>query len=275
MEDGKKRYLQAVTELSYAFSLSVPHESAIRIRDEVAFFQTAKVGIIKLDPSEKGGPTEEDYDQAIKQIVSKAITTPEVVDVFKLAGLDKPNVSVLSDEFLQEVKTLKHKNIALELLKKLLNDEIRVMQRKYLVKSRSFAKMLEETIKKYQNKTIEAAQVIAELVELAKQIKQEKERGTSLNLNDDEIAFYDALVMNDSAVMELGDETLKKISQELVQLIRKNTTIDWTLKENIRARLRVYVKKLLNKYHYPPDKQEAATNTVLEQAEVLCKDWTA
>jgi len=272
-EDGKKRYLQAVTELSHAFSLSVPHDSAIRIRDEVAFFQTVKVAIIKLDMTNGGGPTEEDYDRAIKQIVSKAITTPEVMDVFKLAGIDKPNVSVLSDEFLQEVKSLKHKNIALELLKKLLNDEIRVMQRKYLVKSRSFAKMLEETIKKYQNQTIEAAQIIAELVELAKQIKEEKERGNNLNLSEDEIAFYDALSMNDSAVMELGDETLKKIAQELVLLIRKNTTIDWTLKENIRARLRVYVKKLLNKYKYPPDKQEAATNTVLEQAEVLCKDW--
>lgn len=275
LEDGKKRYLQAVIELSHAFSLSVPHESAIQIRDEVAFFQTVKVAILKLDTTGRGGPTDEDYDQAIKQIVSNAITTPEVVDVFKIAGLDKPNVSVLSDEFLSEVKNLKYKNVALELLKKLLNDEIRVMEMKYLVKSRSFAKMLEETIKNYQNKTIEAAQVIAELVELAKKIKEEKERGGSLNLSEDEVAFYDALAMNDSAVMELGDETLKKISQELVQLIRKNTTIDWTLKENVRARLRVYVKKLLNKYHYPPDKQEKATNTVLEQAEVLCKDWTA
>lgn len=273
LEDGKKRYMQIVTELSHAFSLSVPHERAIQIRDEVAFFQTVKVGILKLEDRGRGGPTDEDYDQAIKQIVSNAITTPEVVDVFKIAGLDKPNVSVLSDEFLSEVKNLKYKNVAFELLKKLLNDEIRVLEKKYLVKSRSFAEMLENIIKNYQNKTIEAAQVIAELVELAKKIKGEKDRGATLNLREDEVAFYDALAMNDSAVMELGDETLKKIAQELVALIRKNTTIDWTLKENVRARLRIYVKKLLNKYRYPPDKQEKATNTVLEQAEVLCKDW--
>lgn len=273
-EEGKKRYLQVVTELSHAFSLAVPHDSALQIRDEVAFFQALKVGILKIaPPGGGGGPTEDDYDQAIKQIVSKAITTPEVMDVFKIAGLDKPNVSVLSEEFLREVKNLKYKNVALELLKKLLNDEIRVMEKKYLVKSRSFAKMLEETIKKYQNQTIEAAQIIAELVELAKKIREEKEKGKDRGLTEDEVAFYDALALNDSAVMELGDETLKTIARELVVLLRKNTTIDWTLKENVRAKLRVYVKKLLNKYRYPPDKQEGATKMVIEQAEVLCKDW--
>ena len=274
LDKGKDRYLKAVTELSHAFSLAVPSDESLQIRDDVAFFQAVSAVIRKFDQNGgQGGPTEEDYDQAIKQIVSNAVVSDEVVNVFDAAGLKSPNIAVLSDEFLEEVRNLEHKNIALELLKKLLNDEIRTMQKKYLVKSRSFVKMLEETIKKYQNQTIEAAQVIAELVELAKKIREEKERGNELNLTDDEVAFYDALCENDSAIMEIGDDTLKKIAQELVAMLRKNTTIDWTLKEQVRAKLRVYVKKLLNKYGYPPDKQEQATKTVLEQAEVLCKDW--
>lgn len=274
LDKGKDRYLKAVTELSHAFSLAVPSDESLQIRDDVAFFQAVSAVIRKFDQNGgQGGPTEEDYDQAIKQIVSNAVVSDEVVNVFDAAGLKSPNIAVLSDEFLEEVRNLEHKNIALELLKKLLNDEIRTMQRKYLVKSRSFVKMLEETIKKYQNQTIEAAQVIAELVELAKKIREEKERGNELNLTEDEVAFYDALCESDSAVMEIGDDTLKQIAQELVAMLRKNTTIDWTLKEQVRAKLRVYVKKLLNKYGYPPDKQEQATKTVLEQAEVLCKDW--
>lgn len=274
LDKGKDRYLKAVTELSHAFSLAVPSDESLQIRDDIAFFQAVSAVIRKFDQNGgQGGPTEEDYDQAIKQIVSNAVVSDEVVNVFDAAGLKSPNIAVLSDEFLEEVRNLEHKNIALELLKKLLNDEIRTMQRKYLVKSRSFVKMLEETIKKYQNQTIEAAQVIAELVELAKKIREEKERGSELNLTEDEIAFYDALCESDSAVMEIGDDTLKQIAQELVAMLRKNTTIDWTLKEQVRAKLRVYVKKLLNKYGYPPDKQEQATKTVLEQAEVLCKDW--
>lgn len=274
LDKGKDRYLKAVTELSHAFSLAVPSDESLQIRDDVAFFQAVSAVIRKFDQNGgQGGPTEEDYDQAIKQIVSNAVVSDDVVNVFDAAGLKSPNIAVLSDEFLEEVRNLEHKNIALELLKKLLNDEIRTMQRKYLVKSRSFVKMLEETIKKYQNQTIEAAQVIAELVELAKKIREEKERGSELNLTEDEIAFYDALCESDSAVMEIGDDTLKQIAQELVAMLRKNTTIDWTLKEQVRAKLRVYVKKLLNKYGYPPDKQEQATKTVLEQAEVLCRDW--
>lgn len=274
LEKGKERHHKAVTELSYAFSLAVPSDEALAIRDDVAFFQSVQSVILKFEKTgEMGGPTEEDYDQAIRQIVSGAIVSDEVINVFDAAGLKTPNVSILSDEFLAEVQNLEHKNVALELLKKLLNDEIRIMQKRYLVKSRSFAKMLEDTIRRYQNQTIEAAQVIAELVELAKKIRTEKERGGDLNLSEDEVAFYDALCDNESAVLELGDETLKKIAQELVVMLRRNTTIDWTLKDNVRAKLRVFVKKLLNKYKYPPDKQEQATKTVLEQAEVLCKNW--
>lgn len=275
MEDGKKRYMQAVAELSQAFVLSVPSEEAIRIREDVAFFQTVRAFIAKFEQTGGlGGPTMDDYDQAIRQIVSDAVVSDKVINIFDAAGLKNPNIAVLSDEFLEEVKGLERKNVALEVLKRLLNDEIRTMEKKFLVKSRSFAKMLEETIKKYQNQTIEAAQVIAELVELAKKIREEKERGEDMNLTEDEIAFYDALCENESAIKELGDETLKKIAQELVMMLRKNTSIDWTLKESVRAKLRVYVKKLLNKYKYPPDKQEQATKTVLEQAEILCKDWS-
>jgi len=275
MENGKKRYLQSVAELSQAFALSVPSSEAINIREDVAFFQTVRAFIAKFEQTGGlGGPTMEDYDQAIKQIVSDAVVSDKVVNIFDAAGLKNPNVAVLSDEFLEEVKGLERKNVALEVLKRLLNDEIRTMERKFLVKARSFSKMLEETIKKYQNQTIEAAQVIAELVELAKKIREEKERGGDLNLTEDEVAFYDALCENESAIKEIGDETLKKIAKELVIMLRRNTSIDWTLKESVRAKLRVYVKKLLNKYKYPPDKQEQATKTVLEQAEVLCKDWT-
>jgi type I restriction enzyme R subunit len=275
MENGKKRYMQSVSELSQSFALSVPSAEALQIRDEVAFFQTVRAFIAKFEQTGGlGGPTMDDYDQAIKQIVAGAVTSDKVINIFDAAGLKNPNVAVLSDEFLQEVQGLERKNVALEVLKRLLNDEIRTMEKKFLVKSRSFSKMLEETIKKYQNQTIEAAQVIAELVELAKKIREEKNRGANLNLAEDEVAFYDALCANDSAVMELGDETLKKIAQELVSLLRKNTSIDWTLKQSVQAKLRVLVKKLLNKYKYPPDKQEEATKTVLEQAEVLCRDWS-
>jgi type I restriction enzyme R subunit len=273
-DNGSKRFQKAVVELSHAFSLAVPHIEAIRIRDEVAFFQVIKAGLAKFEISTQGGPTEEDYDHAIRQIVSNAIVSNEVVDVFKAAGLKTPNVSVLSDEFLQEVQGMKYKNVALELLKRLLNDEIKVMAKKHLVKARSFLTMLIETIKRYQNKSIEAAQIIAELVNLAKQIREEREKGVNLGLTEDEVAFYDALCTNDSAIQELGDEALKKIAQELVVLLRKNTTIDWTMRESVQAKLRVYVKRLLSKHHYPPDKQDEATKIVLEQAEILCKDWS-
>ena len=206
--------------------------------------------------------------------MSNAVSSDKVINIFDAAGLKNPNIAVLSDEFLAEVQGLESKNVAFEVLRKLLNDEIRTMEKKFLVKSRSFSKMLEETIKRYQNQTIEAAQVIAELVDLAKKIREEKERGVDIGLNENEVAFYDALCENESAVKELGDETLKKIAQELVVMLRKNTSIDWTLKNNVQAKLRVMVKKLLNKYKYPPDKQEQATKTVLEQAEVLCRDWS-
>jgi len=271
-EDGKRRFLQSVSELSKAFALSVPHEKALEIKDDVGFFQSVKSAIVK-NTQVAGKIKEEELDTAISQIVSKAISSDEVIDIFSAAGLKKPDISILSDEFLAEVRGMPHKNLAFEVLHKLLNDEIKTRARKNLVQSRSFSEMLENTIKRYQNRTIEAAQVILELIDIAKEIRKAKSRGEELGLTEDEEAFYDALEVNDSAVKVLGDETLKTIARDLVETVRRNITIDWNVRESARAKLRTMVRRLLRKYGYPPDKQERATLTVLEQAELLCKDW--
>jgi len=270
-EDGKARLLQAVTELSKAFALSVPHSDALRIKDDVGFFQAIRSAIAKN--TRIPGKPEEELDLAVRQIVSKAVSSDEVVDIFSAAGLKKPDISILSDEFLAEIQEMPHRNLALEVLQKLLNDEIKARARRNLVQSRSFAEMLERTIRRYQNRTIEAAQVIMELIELAKEIREAKSRGEKLGLTEEEEAFYDALEVNDSAVKVLGDETLRTIARELVKTVRRNVTIDWTVRESARAKLRTTVRRLLRKYGYPPDKQERATLTVLEQAELLGKDW--
>jgi len=272
-EEGRKRCIDAVTKLSRAFALAVPHDKAIEIRDDVGFFQVVKAALLKT--TVEGQKVQEDLDAAVRQLVSKAVTTDGVVDIFAAAGLKNPDISILSDEFLAEVRGLPYKNVALELLRKLLNDEIKTRSKKNVVQGRSFAEMLEATIRKYQNRSLETAQVIAELIKLAKQIREAGRRGEQLGLNDDELAFYDALEVNDSAVKVLGDANLRIIARELVETVRKNVTIDWAQKENVRARLRIMVKRILRKYGYPPDKQEKATKTVLEQAEVLCRDWAA
>jgi type I restriction enzyme R subunit len=266
-QDEKARFLQVVTELSKAFALSVPHDDALRIRDEVAFFQTVRAGLVKSTPPV--GKTKEDLDAAIRQIVSKAMASDEVVDIFAAAGLKKPDISILSDEFLEDVRRLPYRNLAAELLQKLLSDEIKVRQRKYLVQSREFSQMLAEAIRNYQNRSIEAAQVITQLIDLAKQMREAQRRGEDLGLSDDELAFYDALEVNDSAVKVLGDENLRIIARELVETVRQNVTIDWAVKEAAQAKLRTMVKRILRKHGYPPDKQEKATRTVLEQAELL------
>ncbi len=211
---------------------------------------------------------------AIRQIVSRAVASDGVVDIFDAAGLKKPDISILSDEFLEEVRHLPQRNLAVELLQKLLRGEIKTRSKRHLVQSRSFAEMLESTIRRYQNRTIEAAQVIAELIELAKQMRAADQAGKELGLTDDERAFYEALEVNDSAVKVLGEPTLKLIAQELVAHVRKSVTIDWTIRESARAGIRVIVRRILRKYGYPPDMQEKAANTVLEQAELLCADWS-
>lgn len=275
-ENGQQRFIQAVTELSKAFALVATHDNAVKLREEVAFFQCLRAQFAKLGGGGDGsGPTKEDLDAAVRQIISKSIASEGVVDIFAAAGMDRPDISILSDEFLAEVRDMPHRNLALEVLRKLLSDEIKSRSRKNLVQSRSFAEMLEKTIKKYQNRSIDAAEVIAELVELAKEMREARQRGESLGLTEDEEAFYEALEVNDSAVKVLGDKALCAIARELVDSIRRNVTIDWTVKDSVRAKLRVMVKKILKKYGYPPDKQAQATETVLKQAELLCADWAA
>ncbi len=271
-EDGKKRYLQAVTALSKAFALAVPHDEALAIRDEVGLFQEIRANLVKATVSNAERSPEE-MEAAVRQLISRAVSSTEVVDIFAAAGLDKPDISILSDEFLAEVRELPQRNLALELLKKLLNDEIRTRMRKNVVQARAFSEMLEEAVNKYHNRAIAAAEVIEELINLAKEMREAQKRGENLGLSEDEIAFYDALEVNDSAVKVLGDETLKKIAQELVQSVRRSVTVDWTQRENARAKIRVMVKRILRKFGYPPDKQECATELVLEQAEVLCREW--
>jgi type I restriction enzyme R subunit len=270
-EDGKKRLTDAAKQLSAAFALAVPHPDALRIRDDVGFFQAVRSVLNKTAPQQER--KEADLDHAIRQIVSQAIASTEVLDIFEAAGLKKPDISILSDQFLAEVHELPQKNLAVELLKKLLIGEIKTRSRRNVVQSRLFSELLEKSIHKYQNRAVETAQVIEELIDLAKQMREAQHRGEALGLSDDEVAFYDALGVSDSAVKVLGDETLRTIARELVETVRKNTTIDWTIRENVRANLRVLVKRILRKYGYPPDKQERATLTVLEQAEVLSAQW--
>lgn len=271
--DGKQRLLQAVQDLSRAFALAVPHEEALAIRDDVGFFQTVRGCLAKSTPAKV--MTDEEMDHAIRQIVSKAVAPAGVEDIFAMAGLKKPDISILSEDFLGEARGMKQRNLAVEVLQKLLKGEIRARLRKSLVQSRSFAEMLEETIRRYQNRAIEAAQVIEELIALARQMRAANERGEKLHFTEEELAFYDALETNDSAVKVLGDEILRKIALELVETVRNNATIDWTIKESARARMRAMVKRILRKHGYPPDKQEKATQTVLEQAELLSKEWAA
>lgn len=272
-EDGKVRLMKGVTELSKAFALAVPHEASLEIRDDVGFFQAVRSALAKS--SVEGQKSADELNFAIRQLVTKAVTPDGVVDIFAMAGLKKPEISILSDEFLDEVRGMPQKNLAVELLRKLLNDEIKTRSKKSLVQSRSFAEMLEKSVKSYQNRSIETVAVIEELIDLAREMRDATKRGENLGLSEEELAFYDALEVNDSAVKVLGDETLKQIARELVESVRKNLTIDWSVKESSRAKLRVIIRRLLRKYGYPPDKQEKATQTVLEQAELLCKDWVS
>ena len=270
-ENGKARCLKAVRQLSQAFALAVPHPEAVRIRDDVSLFQHVRAAL-----SKRAGPdakSDEELDHAVRQIVSRAVAPDGVLDIFAAAGVEKPDVSILSEEFLFEVRGMRQRNLAVELLEKLLRGELATRRRKNVVQARSFAELLEQTIRRYQNRAVEAAQVIEELIGLARELCKADDRGEALGLSDDELAFYDALGVNDSAVEVLGDKTLRGIARELVETVRGNVTIDWTLRENVRANLRRLVKRVLRKHGYPPDKQEAATRTVLEQAAALSAGW--
>src|SRR5579875_317778 len=270
-ENGKDRFVTAVRELSQAFALAVPDERALRIRDDVAFFQAVRAVLSKRAPGE--ARSDEELDHAVRQIIARAVSPEGVIDIFAAAGLQKPDISILSDEFLAEVRGMPQRNLAVELLGKLLRGEIRARSRKNVVQARSFAEMLEQALRRYENRAVEAVQVLEELIALAKDMRAASQRGEKLNLSEDELAFYDALETNASAVQVLGDETLRTIARELVKTVRKNVTIDWTMRENVRAQLRVMVKRILRKFGYPPDKQEKATQTVLEQAALLSAGW--
>jgi type I restriction enzyme, R subunit len=268
----KDQFVNKVTGLLKAFAISVPHEDALAIRDEVAFFQSVKARIVKIivDPT---GRTEEQIETAIRQIISEAITSDDVIDVFDAAGLKNPNIEILDDRFLSELKNMPHKNLAAELLRRLLKDEIRIRMKVNLVQSKKFSEMLEDAVKRYHNGMIDSIAFLEDyLIPMAKDMREADKRGTNLNLDFRELAFYDALEINDSAVAILGDEILRTIARELLQSVRNSTTIDWTIKESVQATLRRNIRRILRKYGYPPDKQERAIQTVIEQAKLLAEE---
>ncbi len=270
-ENGKQRFVQLVTDLSRAFALCAATDEAIELRDDIAFFQAIKSQLAKSSGSQR--PPEE-FDHAIRQLVSKAIMADEgIIDVFTAAGLKKPDISILSEQFLAEVRGLKHKNVAAELLAKLLNDEIKLRAKRNLVQSREFSEMLKKTLNAYHNRAIATQEVIEELITVAKSMDAATKRGEDLGLNEDELAFYEALAVNESAVQVMGKIELRVIATELVTQVRKNVTIDWNLRESARARIKVMVRRILKKHGYPPDLQEEATKTVLAQAELLSDIW--
>ena len=273
-ENGKERCLRHVRELSQAFALAVPHKEALRIRDDLSFFQSVRAVLAKSDQTEAERSNAE-LDQAVRQIISRAVSEEGVLDIFAAAGLKKPDISVLSEEFLAEVQGMPRKNLAVELLQKLIKGEIRNRHRKNLVQSRSFSEMLERTLQRYRNRTIQVAQVIEELIKLARDMREAHARGEALGLGEDELAFYDALETNDSAVKVLGDDILCEIACELAEKLRNSISIDWALREDVRAKMRVMVGRILRKNGYPPDKQAKAVDLVMEQTETLCEEWTA
>ncbi|HOH23240.1 MAG TPA: type I restriction endonuclease subunit R, partial [Bacteroidales bacterium] len=271
LEDGKKRYINEVMALSKAFAIAVPHDKAMDVKDEISFFQAVKARLAKFD-SISSGKSDEELETTIRQVIDKALVTEKVIDVFDAAGLKKPDISILSEEFLMELKGMKHKNIALEVLKKLLNDEIKLRAKKNLVQSKTLKEMLENSIRKYHNKILTAAEVIEELINLSKGIVEMDKEPEKMGLTDFEYAFYTAVADNDSAKELMGKEKLRELAVVLTESIRKNATIDWTIKESVKAKLKVSVKRILRRYGYPPDMQKLATDTVLKQAESIAKE---
>ncbi|MCO5120389.1 MAG: type I restriction endonuclease subunit R [Burkholderiaceae bacterium] len=274
LEDGKKRFADAVLAATKAFALCCTLEEALAYRDELAFLQAVKAALTKHGGTQKK-LTDEQKEHALRQIISRAVVSDEVIDIFSAAGLKRPDIGVLSDEFLDDVRHLKERNLAVELLERLLKGEIKARFKTNVVQSAKFSDLLQQSLTRYRNRAIETAQVIEELIEMARKFQEAAQRGESLGLNQDELAFYDALATNESAVRQLGDTTLKRIAVELTQGLRKSVTVDWAKREAVRARLRVMVKTLLRRYKYPPDRQEEATEMVLRQAESLSAEWEA
>ncbi|MDD3366484.1 MAG: DUF3387 domain-containing protein, partial [Sphaerochaetaceae bacterium] len=274
LENGKKRYLDEVTALSKAFSIAVPHEQAMDVKDEVSFFQAVKARLAKFDSTGTGN-TDEGIEAAIKQVIDKALVSDQVIDVFDAAGIKKPDISILSEEFLLEVKDMEHKNIALEVLKKLLNDEIKARSKTNLVESKTLMEMLENSIRKYHNKIVSAVEVIEELINLSKEIQEMDKLPKELGLTQYEYAFYTAIASNDSAMELMGKDKLRELAIVLYERVKNNASIDWTIKENVKSKLKVAVKRTLRKYGYPPDMQMLATETVLQQAEMIAEELSA
>ena len=277
-EDGKKRahrrYSDAVLALSKAFALAGASDAAVTIRDEVGFFEAIRAALVKSAPGD-GKKTAADRELAIQQIVSRAVVSTEIIDIMKAAGLDRPDISVLSDEFLAEVRQMDKKNLAIEALKKLINGDVRSQARRNVIQSKAFSERLEAAIARYHANALTTAQVLEELIQLAKDIRAARVRGEESGLSDEEIAFYDALAENDSAREAMGEPALRVIAHELVQVIKSNVSTDWVHRDSARARIRVHVKRLLRKYGYPPDLQDAAVQNVLQQAEALSLEWAA
>ena len=271
LPDGKARFVKEVSLLGQAYALSKPSDEAMKNAEEIAFFQAIKARLCKFDGDKH--ESKDRYDSVIKSIVSTAISSDEVVDIFEAAGIDKPDISILSDEFLQEVKSIQYKNVALELLKKLLNDEVKVRSKRNIAQSKTLLEMLDGAINKYQNNLLTTAEVIDELIKIAQDLKKADMRSSEMGLSSDELAFYDVLSLNDSASEVLSDEQLRIIAREVADKVRKNTTIDWAVKESVRARLMVIVRGILKKYGYPPDKQEQAIQLVMTQAANLADNW--
>lgn len=273
LQDGKKRYINEVTALSKAFAIAIPHDQAMDAKDEVSFFQAVKARLAKFDGT-GSGKTDEEIETTIRQVIDKALVSEQVIDVFDAAGIKKPDISILSEEFLMELKGMEHKNVALEVLKKLLKDEIKSRAKKNLVKSRTFLEMLENSIKKYHNKILTAAEVIEELINLSKDIVEMDNEAKHMGLTDFEYAFYTAVADNDSARELMQQDKLRELAVVLTETIRQNASIDWTIKESVKAKLKVAVKRILRKYGYPPDMQMLATETVLKQAEMIANEIT-
>lgn len=274
LENGKKRYINEVTALSQAFAIAIPHEQAMEAKDEVAFFQAVKARLAKFDGT-GSGKTDEEIETTIRQVIDEALISEQVIDVFDAAGIKKPDISILSEEFLLELKGMEHKNVALEVLKKLLNDELKVRAKKNLVQSKSLMEMLETAIKKYQNKILTAAEVMDELIKISREIVASESEAKQLGLSDFEYAFYTAVASNDSAKELMQHDKLRELAVVLTQKVKENASIDWTIKESVRAKLKVIVKRLLRQYGYPPDMQLLATETVLKQAEMIANELMA
>lgn len=273
LKDGKQRFLDAMPAMSKAFSLCSTLDEAAALRTEIAFFAAVKAAIVKFTTVDRKR-SDADKNSALKQILDNAIVADGVADIFALAGLDKPNIGLLSDEFLEDVRNMPSRNLAVELLEKLLRDDIKARTRNNVVQEKKYGDRLLETLRKYHNRAVETAQVIEELIQMAKDFQAALEREAALGLNPDEIAFYDALAHNESAVRELGDETLKKIAVEVTEKLRASTTVDWQVRESVRAKLRILVRRTLQKWKYPPDKQPDAVELVLQQAQALSNAWS-